>query len=209
MDFHGIRRILLLPAALIALNALTPSARAEGTAVDFTFSGGVFNPTENNLDEVVPGVGSVTARHGAGNALGARLDIWLNDHFALEGTGTFMTGSSLEGQAFGIPGSVDASFFYGSARGVLGIGQRARLLLSGGVGLANSSYDTHGIEDGSLTVGVLGIGALIPLGNAVSLRLDVDNYIYNMYWELDGLQSEERLQRDVVAMAGLTFHTGR
>ena len=56
-------------------------------------------------------------------------------------------------------------------------------------------------------MGVVGVGVLLPLGNAVSLRLDTDNYFYNMFWELDGVRSGELLQQDVVFAAGLTFHT--
>jgi hypothetical protein len=47
---------------------------------------------------------------------------------------------------------------------------------------------------------------LVPLGNAVSLRFDLDDYFYSSYWEFDGIQSDEILQHDVVLQAGLTFH---
>jgi len=196
--------LLLLPLFLFAAPAL-----ADGASVDLTPSVGYFNPTQNNLDEVIPGLGSVTAKHATGNAFGGRIDVWLNEHFALEGTGYMTTGSSLDGQAFGVAGSVDADFFYGTARALVGVGDKARLLLSAGLGFVNSAYDSNGIEDGSIMVGVLGVGASIPVGNSVSLRFDLDNYIYNMYWEFDGVQSADQLQQDIVAAVGLTFHTGR
>jgi hypothetical protein len=194
---------------LLALTLSTAPALADGATVDLTPSFGVFNPTQDNLDEVLPGLGSVTAKHGSGNAFGGRLDVWLNPHFALEGTGYLTTGSSLDGEAFGVPGSVDASFFYGSGRALVGVGTTAKLLLSAGLGFVSSSYDSPGIADGSIMVGVLGVGALIPLGENVSLRLDLDDYVYNMHWEFDGLQSQDQMQQDIVAAVGLTFHTGR
>jgi hypothetical protein len=194
---------------ILAATATCGTARAEGARVDLTASAGAFRPTENNLDENVPGLGSVTAKFGTANMFGGRLDIWFNEHVGVEGTAYHAGGSSLEGQAFGAPGAVDASLTYGTGRLAVGVGETTRLILSAGLGIQSASYDTPDIEDGTLTVGVLGAGVLLPLGSAVSLRVDLDDYIYNMYWEIDGLRSEERLQQDVVLAAGLTFHIGR
>ncbi|NNE44071.1 MAG: hypothetical protein HKN12_07665 [Gemmatimonadetes bacterium] len=207
-------RALRIPVPALALTlflsaAATDSVRAEGTPVDLTLSVGGFSSTQNNLDETVAGIGDVTAKFGSSPIIGGRVGIWLNDHLAIEGTGYYAGGSSLEGEAFGVPGSVDASFFYGSGRLVVGLGADNRVMLTGGIGTQKSTYDTTGIEDGSLMVGVLGVSAQFPIGESVSLRIDADNYLYNMYWEFDGLQSEEQFMRDFVLAAGLTFHTGR
>jgi len=177
--------------------------------VDLTISGGNLRPTQNTLDERVSGVGSITAKQGAASGVGGRLDIWLNEHFALEGTGFYAGASPLEGDVFGATGAVDVSIFYGSGRAVVGIGDRTRLLLSAGIATMARNFDTDAIEDGSITVGVVGAGILIPVGNAVSLRFDLDDYVYDSYWELGDVRSEEIPQHDVVFAAGLTFHTGR
>lgn len=81
-------------------------------------------------------------------------------------------------------------------------------LLSAGLGFVNSSYDTNGIEDGSLWIGVVGAGIQIPLSETALLRLDLDDYVYNMHWEFDGVQSEDQMQHDIVAAVGITFRTG-
>ena len=182
--------------------------RADGTYVDLTVAAGNFSAQRNTLDETLSGLGTVTAKHGSSPAFGGRIDIWFNDHFALQGSGFLAGGSSLEGQAFGVPGSVDASLFYGTGRAVAGIGGRVRLLLSAGFGFRSANYDTPDIEDGSLTVGVVGAGLLVPLGTSVALRLDADDYVYDMYWEVDGLRSREQRQHDVMLTVGLTFRTG-
>jgi hypothetical protein len=200
------RTHLFLTALTLTTLSLAGAAAANDATVDLTISGGNLNPTQNTLDERISGVGSITAKHGSAPGMGGRVSIWINEHFALEGTGFYAGSSSLEGDAFGTTGAVDVAFFYGSGRAVVGVGNRARFLMSAGLATMARNFDTDAIEDGSLTVGVVGAGLLVPLGNAVSLRFDLDGYFYSSYWEFDGIQSDEILQHDVVLQAGLTFH---
>jgi hypothetical protein len=44
--------------------------------------------------------------------MSGRASIWLNEHFALEGTGFHAGSSPLEGDAFGTTGAVDVAFLY-------------------------------------------------------------------------------------------------
>ncbi|MFN8179262.1 MAG: hypothetical protein U0167_15125 [bacterium] len=201
--------LFFLATLALASLSFTHPAAANDASVDLTISGGSLQPTQNSVDQRIPGVGSLTAKQGAANGVGGRVSIWLNHHFALEGTGFYVGKSALEAQAFGATGAVDVSLFYGSGRVACGIGDRTRLLLSAGIATMARNFDTPLIEDGSLTVGVVGAGLMIPVGNAVSVRLDLDDYLYNTYWEFAGVRTDELPQHDLVFSAGLTFHTGR
>ena len=150
------RTHLFLTAVALAAFSLPRTVSAGDVTVDLTISGGTLSPTQNTLDERVSGVGAITAKHGASPGFGGRVSVWLNEHVALEGTGFYAGGSSLEGNAFGAAAAVDATVFAGSGRAVVGVGTRVRFLMSAGLATMARTYDTPLIEDGSLTTGVIG-----------------------------------------------------
>lgn len=201
--------LFLATLAMATLTIPHPAAADDNVHVDLSILGGSLQPTQNSVDQRIPDVGSITLKQNPAGGFGGAVTLWLNDHFALEGTGFYAGASSLEGQAFGFTGAVDASVFYGSGRAVVGVGDRTRLLMSAGIATMARNFDTDLIEDGSLTVGVVGAALLIPMGNAVSLRLNLDDYVYDTYWEFAGAKTDAMRQHDVVFGAGLTFHTGR
>jgi hypothetical protein len=113
----------------------------------------------------------------------------------------------MEAQLFGEAGAIGATVFFGTGRAVLGFGSKTRFLLNAGLGFQSSSYDF--IEGGTWMIGVAGTGLLIPMSEAVGLRLGVDDYIYNAQWDLgDGILTDTILQHDVVFTLGLSIFTG-
>jgi len=150
--------------------------------------------------------GSASAQHASSMGFGGRLTFWVNKTFALEATGMF-TSTDMEAQLFGDSGAIGASVFFGTGRAVVGFGSKTRLLLNAGLGFQSSSYDF--IEGGTWMIGVAGAGLVLPMNNAVGLRLGVDDYIYNAQWDLgDGTLTDTILQHDVTFTVGLSIFTG-
>jgi hypothetical protein len=191
---------------LVAVAALlvAPALPAHAGGVDVTPEISLYSPQS---DQANLGNGAATAKHAGAAGFGGRLTFWLNDSFALEATGMY-TSTDMEAQLFGEAGSLGANVFYGTGRAVVGFGSHARFLLNAGLGFQSSSYDF--IEGGTWMIGVVGAGAMIPLGKTLGLRLGVDDYIYNAQWDLGGgVLTDTILQHDVTFTAGLSILTGR
>lgn len=177
------------------------------SGVDISAFAGQFVATANVIDETAPSFGSVTAKHQNAMAYGGHLTIWINNNFGLEG-GVAYTSSSLEGEAFGSTGSLKANLLYGSGKAVLGFGDYTRFQLSGGLGVVKSGYDF--LEGDSHMVGVIGAAILIPLNQQISLRLEVEDFIHYVQWDLgDGNLTQQINQNDLILGAGFSISTGR
>lgn len=194
-------RSMLVTIAALAL-ALAPPAYAEG--VDVTPEFGYYMPQSEQANI---GNGTATAKHAEAAGYGGRLTFWVNETVGFEATGMF-TSTDMEAQLFGQTGSIGASIFFGTGRLVLGFGSLARFMLNAGLGFQSSSYDY--IEGGTWMIGVVGAGAMVPLGEKLGLRLGVDDYLYNAQWDLgNGTLTEEIFQHDLTFTAGLSILTGR
>jgi hypothetical protein len=200
-----------LPRALVlglSLGLVTGApAAAERGDVELTPMVGYYTAQANSIDEVIPGVGSVTARRADTVAGGLRLTAWVRPSLALEISGLYSSGT-LDGQAFGVEGEMGETSFFGAGRLVLSpASQSARVLFSAGLVLAVQDYEF--VEGSSFMAGVVGVGLKLPMGEAVSLRLDVDDYIYNTWWEVGDQRTTSLTQHDVVSTVGISFSLGQ
>jgi len=192
------------PAIAIAALALAFAVPARSGGIDVTPEVAFYSPQS---DQANIGNGAATAKHANATGFGGRLTFWVNENFAFEATGMFAS-TDMEAQLFGQTGALGASVFFGTGRAVIGIGSTAKFLLSAGLGFQSSSYDY--IEGGTWMIGVVGAGAMLPLGQTVGLRAGVDDYIYNAQWDLGGgVLTDTILQHDVTFTVGLSLLTGR
>ena len=193
-------RILILSIAILILAGTLP---AQVGGVDVTPEVAYYNPQSEQANI---GNGSASAQHASSMGFGGRLTFWVNETFALEATGMF-TSTDMEAQLFDESGAIGASVFLGTGRAVLGFGSKTRFLLNAGLGFQSSSYDF--VEGGTWMIGVAGAGLVLPMNQAVGLRLGVDDYIYNAQWDLgDGTLTDAILQHDVTFTVGLSIFTG-
>lgn len=191
--------IFALALTLVVAKASTVHA---GSRVDLTPSLAYFNPTGNVVEQ-----DGLTAKFAGGLGFGGRVSIWLNENVVLEGSGHYGR-TTLDGQLFGdAAGSLDLALFYGSVQLSLALGAEKRFLLHGGLGLQGTNYDEL-ITGGNIMTGVFGISGWAPLSETASLRADLDVHVHTMYFEVDGLQTDELTQYDIVATVGIQFSTG-
>jgi hypothetical protein len=177
------------------------------SGVDISAFMGQFAATANVIEETSPSFGSVTAKHQNAMAYGGRLTIWINNNFGVEG-GLAYTSSSLEGEAFGSAGSLNANLLYGTGKAVLGFGDYTRFQLGAGLGVVKSSYDF--LQGDSHMVGVIVAAILIPLNQQISLRLDVEDHIHYVQWDLgDGNLTQQMNQNDLILGVGFSISTGK
>lgn len=179
-------------------------------ALDFTPHIGVLAPLSDVVEAGVITAGSPAAAHDVNLLLGGMLTYWWAQAWAVE-LGVMYAPNSIESEAFGIPGTVDASFLTVTGRLVYDFGQnpaKPAVLLTGGLGFFATDYDDPlSMKTGGL--GLVGLGLRIPIGPRVALRVDLDDYITTTNWELPaGGESDKVLQNDLTIKGGLTFSFG-
>ena len=201
---HSLR---FLPVSLAVLAAVPASASNRSGDVHLSTFAGRYTPQNSVVNELG---GNVEARMAEALGYGGQLKIWLNANVALAASG-FYVQSSLDGQAFGATGTLDASVFLGGGRVVVGMGggDGASLLnLSAGI-VANMTDYGSAVESATHAAGVIGADLNVPLGRGVGFHLGVDDYIYDRWFEAGSLQTEPARQHDLVFFGGLTFYPGR
>lgn len=196
---------MLLPGILLLLSCHAFGQSHKGKVEFSTFSG-AFMATANVVDESIPGIGTVVAKHQTALAFGGRLTYWLSDGIGIEG-GLAYTGSDLKGREFQTSGSLNANLLYSSARVVLGYGKTNRLQLGAGFAFRTSSYDF--VEGDTHATGVLSASLIFPLSKKLALRIDVEDYIHNVQWTLGNFLTQQIMQNDIVVGAGFSVSAGR
>src|SRR5262245_57940509 len=171
------RIALLVLAALVVFATRPPAAAAAG--VDIVPFVGVFQPTENQINDLT---GGLIANLDSGPAYGVRLDWWFNDRFGLEGSISAASSELLI--AGGAALSSSATWFQGDVRArlrLLGENHPVRLDVVGGIGYNDLDYavkdilNAFEITSDSQTSWVLGLGMDVPVGT-MGLRFEaVDN----------------------------------
>lgn len=196
--------ILALTLSLVLASAALAGNRAGETRI--SLYAGQYAPQANVLEELN---GAVTANMTASPGFGAQLTHWAGEHVGLALTGFYAT-SQLEGRIADQVQALDSTVLLGSARVVVGIGGGegpSILNLSAGFALNNTQYDDV-IEGGTIVNGVIGAELNVPLGGATALRLGVDDYVYDRWFEFDGVESTAQRQHDLVIHGGVTFALG-
>ena len=167
---------------------------------------GVMLPLADVVESGAISATAPAAKHELSGTFAARLTYWFRSEWGAE-LELMFSPSALESDAFGIPGTVDAQFIVLSGRLVYDFRQahdRPGFLLTGGLGFFATSYNELEMTTGGL--GLITIGYRIPLDNALSLRIDLTDYITTTNWELsDGSETDQLLQNDLTLSLGLTI----
>lgn len=181
-------------------------AQTKGGQIDFAPAIGYYISTANVIQEDFGNNLTVEASHKSNLAFGGKLTIWANNLLGFESSFAY-TSTSLDGEAFGLGGSTDASLFFAHEKVVLGFGNTTRFQIGGGFGIITSSYadldgDTH-------MIGVAGIALIIPMSQNVGLRLDADDHIHSVSWIIGNFETDPITQNDIVVMLGISISTGK
>lgn len=199
-------RSLILTAAVSGLGA-TAHAGNEPGDVHLSAYAGQYTPQADVLSELG---GALNAHIDPGTGLGVQATIWMNPHVGLAAS-YHRVETTLTGQISDVEGSIDTSVQAFGGRLVVGIGEaRGRSVLNLSAGIVSYSIDYGDvIESSPHAAGVIGADVNLPLGEHAGLTLGVDDYVYDVWYEFDGVRSEEQRQHDVVLRGGITFFSGR
>lgn len=163
-------------------------------------------PLSNVVDANAFGTGTPSGGHEFSAMFGGRLTYWFIPEMGAELELLFAP-SALETDPFGLPGTVDAQFFSLNARLVYAFGSDSHkpyFLLTGGLGLWATNYEDYDMTTGGM--GVVALGLRIPMDNALSIRIDLSNYMTTTDWELaSGGETDKILQHDLALTVGLSI----
>ncbi len=192
---------------LTLLGVAALSAQPRTGQIDIEPFGGYFKPTASAIVEETT-AGDLESSNTTAIAFGGRMTLWLNGAIGLEGAAMYVP-STLEGEAFSLPQSLSADFFYGTGKIILNFGPSDVLMFhaNGGISFFNQSYELLGEDSGIL--GVVGAGARLYVTEGVAIRFDIEDYISNSRWQVGDQQSSSILQNDLIFTAGLTLSIGR
>ena len=197
--------ILLLLALLLIT---TPALANRSGDVHLHFYAGGFSPQSYVLDETYDGFTFARGKLGEKLGYGGGLTIWLNENLGLAGTGYYVA-TSLDGELLGQQGRLDATVFNVGGRVVLGLGGgQGPSVFNLSAGLVANSTNIDQVERDTITAGVIGAELNIPVGSRAALRFAADDYIYDLFWTVDGFQTDPIRQHDLVLSAGITIFTG-
>ncbi len=129
--------------------------------------------------------------------------MWLTPNVGLAGSAYYVE-TTLTADLFGETGSIDTSVWTSGGRIVLGLGSAGpRSLVNLTAGLV-ANYTDYGdvIESSTRAAGVVGADLNVPLGANLGLWLGVDDYVHDVWFELDGVRTETQRQHDVVFFGG-------
>ncbi|KPK56636.1 MAG: hypothetical protein AMS21_12600 [Gemmatimonas sp. SG8_38_2] len=180
-------------AVLAFLLALAPSPLAAQTTVGLSAFGGVYLPTSDLFDGVVPidtfGPSSLKFKQKTGWTLGARVAVWPSARIGIEAEAAYVS-SDVEGdfivaaggQLRPTSGTESGNLFLGSLNLVYALIkpplEPLAITVSGGVGLVSRGGDAwNNFEDTSDIAGVLGLGLKYGIARALWLRFDLRDYI--------------------------------
>lgn len=212
-------------AVLTLLLALSPSTLTAQTTVGLSAFGGVYLPTSDLFDGVVPvdtfGPSSLKFKQKTGWTLGARIGVWPSSRIGIEAEvayvssdveGDFIVASG--GRLIPVSGSEPGSIFLGSLNLVYALIrpplEPLAITVSGGVGIVSRGGDAwKNFEDTSDIAGVLGLGLKYGIAKALWLRFDLRDYISS--FEEKNLSAVSlqgggsKLQNDLLVVVGVEW----
>jgi hypothetical protein len=214
-------------AVLVLLMAVAPASLAAQTQVAISAFGGVYLPTADLFDGVVPILitpdstipAALKFKQKTGFTVGGRVAVWPSARFGVELEAAYV-GSKVKGDflvSFGntlVPrtGEEDASLLLGSINLVYALIrpplEPLSIYISGGVGLVSRGGDAfRNLEDTSDIAGVAGLGLKYGVGRGVWIRVDLKDYISS--YEETALSAaaisggEAKLQNDLLILASV------
>jgi hypothetical protein len=212
-------------AVLALLLTLLPSITSAQTMVGLSAFGGIYLPTSDVFDGVVPvdtlGPSSLKFKQKTGWTAGARVGVWPSSRIGIEAEAAYVS-SDLEGdfiisaggRLVPFSGTESGSIFLGSLNFVYALIrpplEPLAITVSGGVGIVSRGGEAwKNLEDTSDIAGVLGLGLKYGIGRALWLRFDLRDYISS--FEEKNLSAvsiqggESKLQNDLLIVVGLEW----
>lgn len=188
---------------ILALLIVTVGLQAQNREIGVTLFGGMFNATSNVYEQDFGQLGMAEAKHVSSIAFGARVTNWVSPNIGLEASFNFAQ-SGLEGEFLGEKAEIAGSRFFSAIKVMLGAGSSAtgRFEIGGGLGLVSSSYDEL-LEGDTHMTGVLSAGFSIPMGQNLALRFSAEDHLHKVWWVVDGVQTDEIFQNDLIFGLGL------
>lgn len=193
-------RVALGALALAALVATAPAAlRAQGST-RLGIYGGVFTPLGSDLD--LGAVGGQVKRQNS-LAVGARLTFWGPGILGVEAVGGYSPAKTKVAGGT-VNSSRNLNLFVGGLKLLVGISPAMSPIgfqFSAGPAVIRRGHDVTS-QDNSETKfgGVFGAGVRFPIGSAVSLTVDGEDYIYK-----STIGTNEETRNDLILSAGLSF----
>lgn len=206
-------------AALVL--AAAPIRLAAQGKVEFTPFVGMYLPTtdETEFRNVITTGDRVTVKQKTTVIFGARLNAWVADRVAVEGSFGYAP-SKVEGTYTDPSNTTQSTDTSGhvilvSARVLVGFGPTAgstswHLILGGGmVAHGGPGYEgTSGLTDFG---GIAGVGARFKVGPSLAIRVDVEDNLFSARFTDDasGAQTASKFQNDITISAGLAIPFGK
>ena len=171
---------------------------------------GAMLPLSDVVDSGDLGTNAPSGKHDFSVLFGSRLTYWFIPEMGAE-LELLFSPSALDGAPFSAPEDIDAQFFALNGRLVYAFGGDTRgtaFLLTGGLGIYATNYSDYEMTTGGM--GVVAIGVRIPMDNALSVRIDLSNYMTTTNWELPaGSETDKILQHDLSLSVGLTINLNK
>ncbi len=180
-------------AVLTLLIALAPSTLAAQAQFAVSAFGGVYLPTADLFEGVVPtqDAGNISLKFSQSTSwtVGGRLAVWPSARIGIEAEAAYVPSSvqgdilgTVDGNVIPISGDVDANLFLGSINLMYALIrpplEPLLIYISGGVGLVSRGGDFYdGLQDTSDIAGVAGLGLKYGVARALWLRVDLRDYI--------------------------------
>lgn len=210
-------------AVLTLLIALAPSSLAAQAQFAVSAFGGVYLPTADLFDGVVPvdtfGPSSLKFKQSTGFTFGARLAVWPTARIGIEAEAAYVS-SDVEGdfivasggRLIPVSGTESGSLLLGSLNLMYALIrpplEPLSIYVSGGVGFVSRGGDAFdNFEDTSDIAGVVGLGLKYGVAKGLWIRVDLRDYISSFEekalsrFALQG--GESKLQNDLLVVAGL------
>lgn len=193
-------RLALAAGIAAGLLALAPAGASAQGSTRLGIYGGVFTPLGSDLD--LGAVGGQVKRNNS-LAVGARLTFWGPGILGVEAVGGYSPAKTKVAGGT-INSSRNLNIFVTGLKLLVGISPAMSPIgfhFSGGPALIRRGHDVTS-QDNSETKfgGVFGAGVRIPIGSAVALAVDGEDYIYK-----STIGTNEETRNDLILSAGLSF----
>ncbi len=192
---------------VLALALVTMGAESGAAQVELSAFGGLYVPTAT-LGEAQrdPATRALTWQHATSSSFGGRLTVWLAERLGVEGTVAYSP-SDLQRTDGAFFDELDGHILLATTRGLWRFARSSSIdwHLLGGVGLVSRSGSAYDRFEGTTdAAAVLGIGLRVRLGGHVTLRYDVEDYLYSA--ELAFRESlGSHFQNDIVISQALSL----
>jgi hypothetical protein len=204
------RATVLAALALFALAARP--ALAPEVMVDINPFGGIYFPIADLVDQDIEGV-AVTAKQKLGPLFGARVTVWINESFGVEG-GFAYSITDAEGEEAGVTGEEDANVMLGTLMGLYQFAPSpgTPFMLHFGAGPALIIHGGDAYEDWEGTTDIGGsiiFGGTYDVSDMVAIRFNAQDFMYQAKFDQAGLETDGKFQNDLVFTGGVVIKVGR